>query len=140
MLESPKKSTVRSLETPASGGVTLRRPYRPLGTNWGVPLAYDVVVVTVSRSRATRARAPTRELVMVGEEDAPLLQTALRTGASGLPGKREGTKFRNSVARREMAPRCLGEIWPPAPLGSSAMLVSGAVQLLHELRELVLYQ
>lgn len=88
MLESPKKFTVRSLETPASGGVTLRRPYRPLGTNCGVPLASDVVVVTVNRSRATRARAHTRVLVMVVEEVEPLLQTALTTSASGLPGKK----------------------------------------------------
>lgn len=87
MLESPKKSTVRSLETPASGGVTLRRPYRPLGTNCGVPLASDVVVVTVNRSRATRARAHARVLVMVAKEDAPLLQAALRKGASGHPGE-----------------------------------------------------
>lgn len=87
MLESPKKFTVRSLETPASGGVTLRRPYRPLGTNCGAPLASDVVVVTVNRSRATRARAHTRVLVMVVEEVEPLLQTALTTSASGLPGK-----------------------------------------------------
>lgn len=58
MLESPKKFTVRSLDTPARGGVTLRRPYRPLGTNWGVPLAAEVTLSTSSASRAmAQARA-----------------------------------------------------------------------------------